>query len=261
MPDGLRVEVDDAVATLTLDRPEALNALTVPLKEALARGAPADRRRPVGPRGDPDRCRAGVLRRPGPRRARAAGRGAARRGAARALQPDHPDAARDGPAGDRGGERRRGRGRGVTRVRLRPADRGGGRPVRAGLRADRAGARIRGRPGSCPGSWARRGPPSWRWSAIRSPPTRRCGSGWSTGSCRGESLLAEARALADRLAASSPDRARRRPRPRSSASWSLDLDGALDEEARLQGLAGATADHAEGLAAFREKRPPRFTGE
>ena len=35
MTNGLRVEVDGPVATLTLDRPEALNALTVPLKEAL----------------------------------------------------------------------------------------------------------------------------------------------------------------------------------------------------------------------------------
>ncbi|MGK2849317.1 MAG: enoyl-CoA hydratase/isomerase family protein [Candidatus Limnocylindrales bacterium] len=35
MADGLRVEIDGAVATLTLDRPAALNALTVPLKLAL----------------------------------------------------------------------------------------------------------------------------------------------------------------------------------------------------------------------------------
>ena len=34
--DGLRVERDGPVVTLTLDRPEALNALTVPLKLALA---------------------------------------------------------------------------------------------------------------------------------------------------------------------------------------------------------------------------------
>ena len=37
MPD-LRVEVDDAIATFTLDRPDALNSLTVPLKEELLRG-------------------------------------------------------------------------------------------------------------------------------------------------------------------------------------------------------------------------------
>jgi 2-(1,2-epoxy-1,2-dihydrophenyl)acetyl-CoA isomerase len=35
MSDGLRVEADGSVVTLTLDRPEALNALTVPLKERL----------------------------------------------------------------------------------------------------------------------------------------------------------------------------------------------------------------------------------
>ena len=44
-------------------------------------------------------------------------------------------------------------------------------------------------------------------------------------------------------------------------SWSLDLDAALEEEAWRQGIAGATADHAEGIAAFVEKRPPVFRGE
>ena len=35
MTEGLRVEVDGPVATLTLDRPDSLNALTVPVKVAL----------------------------------------------------------------------------------------------------------------------------------------------------------------------------------------------------------------------------------
>src|SRR5215218_4324526 len=35
MMDGLRVGIDGPVATLTLDRPDALNALTVPMKVAL----------------------------------------------------------------------------------------------------------------------------------------------------------------------------------------------------------------------------------
>ena len=46
MPDGLRVEVDGPVATLILDRPSALNALTVPMKRALLaalEGIAADR--------------------------------------------------------------------------------------------------------------------------------------------------------------------------------------------------------------------------
>src|ERR1700704_6297880 len=34
---GLRVDIRDAIATLTLDRPDALNSLTVPLKDELLR--------------------------------------------------------------------------------------------------------------------------------------------------------------------------------------------------------------------------------
>ncbi len=39
-----------------------------------------------------------------------------------------------------------------------------------------------------------------------------------------------------------------------------DLESALAYEAEAQALAGASEDHREGLAAFREKRPPRFRG-
>lgn len=40
----------------------------------------------------------------------------------------------------------------------------------------------------------------------------------------------------------------------------LDLYASLDAEAALQHVAGRSADHAEGLAAFAEKRDPRFGG-
>jgi 2-(1,2-epoxy-1,2-dihydrophenyl)acetyl-CoA isomerase len=38
------------------------------------------------------------------------------------------------------------------------------------------------------------------------------------------------------------------------------LDAVLEYEAHLQEVAGRTADHREGVAAFREKRPARFAG-
>ena len=75
-----------------------------------------------------------------------------------------------------------------------------------------------------------------------------------------DSLMDEARALATRLAAGAP-RALALTKRAMARSLEVGLEDALAQEASLQGVAGATSDHAEGLAAFLEKRPPRFTGE
>jgi 2-(1,2-epoxy-1,2-dihydrophenyl)acetyl-CoA isomerase len=41
----------------------------------------------------------------------------------------------------------------------------------------------------------------------------------------------------------------------------VNLDAQLDIEEELQREAGRTTDYAEGVRAFLEKRPPKFTGE
>ena len=73
-------------------------------------------------------------------------------------------------------------------------------------------------------------------------------------------LAQEAFAMAARLAGLAPQALAHTKRA-LDRSWSVGLDDALEDEALRQGIAGATADHAEGLAAFVEKRPPRFTGK
>lgn len=45
-----------------------------------------------------------------------------------------------------------------------------------------------------------------------------------------------------------------------NAAENRPLDASLADEAALQDVAGRTADHAEGVAAFAEKRDPRFEG-
>ena len=73
-------------------------------------------------------------------------------------------------------------------------------------------------------------------------------------------LDTEARSVAARLAAGAP-KAIALTKRALNAAWERDLDATLEYEAYLQDMAGRTKDHAEGLAAFMEKRSPRFTGE
>ena len=258
MTDGLRVEIDGPVATLTLDRPEALNALTVPMKLALREGLDriaADRS-----------VRAVILT--GAGRAFCAGQDLAEREQPNAAPLDVEVRDRYNP---------------IIRA-LRSMD----QPVIAAVNGVAAGAgaslafacdvRIAaegarfvlafGRIGLVPDSGA-------TWFLPRLVGSARAAEmalvgdpvdaaealriGLVSKVVPAEDLLAEARAIADRIAASAP-RAIALTKHALDRSWSHDLDATLDDEARLQGEAGATADHAEGLAAFREKRPPRFTG-
>jgi 2-(1,2-epoxy-1,2-dihydrophenyl)acetyl-CoA isomerase len=259
MTDGLRVDVDGPVATITLDRPEALNALTVPVKVAL---------REALERLAVDRTvRAVILT--GAGRAFCAGQDLAER--------ERPDAA---PLDVE------------LRERYNPiilALRAMGQPVIAAVNGVAAGAgasiafacdlRIAaedarfvlafGRIGLVPDSGATWFLPRLVGQALAAelalvgdPITAReaLRIGLVSRVVPNDQLLAEARALADKIAEGAP-MAVALTKGALERAASIDLETALEGEAKLQGIAGASADHAEGLAAFREKRAPRFTGQ
>jgi 2-(1,2-epoxy-1,2-dihydrophenyl)acetyl-CoA isomerase len=73
-------------------------------------------------------------------------------------------------------------------------------------------------------------------------------------------LAQEAAGVARKLAEGAPIGLALTKRAMNS-SFDHDLDLALEEEAAFQDVAGRTADHREGMAAFLEKRPPVFRGE
>jgi 2-(1,2-epoxy-1,2-dihydrophenyl)acetyl-CoA isomerase len=74
-----------------------------------------------------------------------------------------------------------------------------------------------------------------------------------------ETLMEETASFAKRLAAM-PTRALGSMKQAIYASFESDLETALEREAVGQTLCGYTGDHAEGLAAFFQKREPDFTG-
>ena len=254
----LRVEVADAVATLTLDRPDALNALTVPLKEELLAAFRSVAR-------DRD-IRAIVLT--GAGRAFCAGQDLRER-----LEPGALPLATE------------------IRERYNPLIQAMSsleKPIVGAINGIAAGAgasiafacdiRIAaegatfllafGRVGLVPDSGA-----TWFLPRLVGPAKAielaLMGEALSAADAEryglvarvvpSESLADEAQALALRLASGAP-RASALTKRALRRSWDATLDESLEYEAYLQGIAGATDDHREGLAAFVEKRPPRFSG-
>jgi 2-(1,2-epoxy-1,2-dihydrophenyl)acetyl-CoA isomerase len=255
----LRVEIADGVATVTLDRPDALNALTIPLKGALIaafRSLAADRD-----------VRAIVLT--GAGRAFCAGQDLKER-----LEPGAPPL--DEELRDRYNPL-------VRAIRATP------QPVIAAVNGVAAGAgasiafacdlRIAadtarfvlafGQIGLIPDSGA-----TWTLQrlvgaakaveiALLNEPVsaeEAARMGLVTRVVPAADLPAEARAVAVRLAALSPVALARTKQALQAAAEST-FEEALELEATLQGEAGAHPDHAEGIAAFVEKRRPRFGGD
>lgn len=257
--DDLRYEVVEAVATLTLDRPDALNALTIRLKhELLTALRVADRDREV---------RAIVIT-----------------GAGRAFCAGQDLGERSQPGAPSLGEELRERYNPLIR-----ALRASSKPIVASVNGVAAGAGVSlalgcdlriasdaasfvlafGRIGLVPDSGA-------TWFLPRLVGSARAAEiallgdplsaddaarvGLVTRVVAAGSLADESAAVARRLAALAP-RAVALTKRALERAWIVSLDEQLEYEAYLQQLAGATADHAEGLAAFAQKRPPRFRGE
>jgi 2-(1,2-epoxy-1,2-dihydrophenyl)acetyl-CoA isomerase len=254
----IRYEVADAIATITLDRPDALNALTVPMKRELLAAFRAV--------AQDSAVRVAILT--GAGRAFCAGQDLAER-----LQPDAA------PLGEE------------VRERYNPivrAMRGLDKPIVGAINGVAAGAGaslalacdIRvvadtasfalafGRVGLVPDSGA-----TWLLPRLVGgsraaeiallntpiPAAEALSIGLVARVVPAADLGAAAREIAAKLAAGAP-RAIALTKRALNAAWDRGLDAALDYEAHLQDLAGRTSDHAEGLAAFMEKRPPRFTG-
>jgi 2-(1,2-epoxy-1,2-dihydrophenyl)acetyl-CoA isomerase len=259
MAGDLRLDVADAIATVTLDRPEALNSLTVPLKEAL-----------IATFGDLARDRSvRVVILTGAGKAFCAGQDLRER-----LEPSAAPLATE--------LRERYNPLILAMRRLEKPIIGAINGVAAGAGASLAFAcdlRIAaegasfllafGRVGLVPDSGATWflprlvGPAKAAEMALTADPLSAADAerfGLVSKVVPPDELLDEARAVAARLATGAP-LALALTKRALARGQETSLAETLEYEAYLQGIAGATADHREGVAAFIEKRSPSFSGE
>jgi 2-(1,2-epoxy-1,2-dihydrophenyl)acetyl-CoA isomerase len=256
--EALRYEVSDRVSTITLDRPEALNSLTVPLKRELLTAFQAARR-DVGVR---------VVVLTGSGRAFCAGQDLRER--------VEPDAA---PLEIEIRERYNPLIRAIWSLEkpviaaINGVAAGAGASIALAcdirLAADNAAFNLAfGRVGLVPDSGA-----TWLLprlvglakalelglvgDALTAEEARRLGLVARV--VPGDELVAAAHELAARLADGAP-RALALTKRALHRALESSFDETLDYEAHLQGIAGRTRDHAEGIEAFVEKRSPRFEG-